>query len=84
MEKMMITDVNYKKEDWDLFFAFSMAASHMDLNNKISSVLAIELQPVTVTYPTFWKWDDHRLDATLGRRPTRSIVTRRSGTSQID
>ena len=25
--KMMIIDVNYKKEDWDLFFAFSMAAA---------------------------------------------------------
>ena len=25
--KMMRTDVNYKSDDWDLFFAFSMAAS---------------------------------------------------------
>ena len=34
--------------------------------------------------PKFWKWANQRLDATLGTRPTRSIVTRRSGTSQID
>ena len=32
--KMMITDVNYIKEDWDLFFAFSMAAAQMDPNVK--------------------------------------------------
>ena len=28
----MRTDVNYKKEDWDLFFASSMAASQIDPN----------------------------------------------------
>ena len=48
------------------------------------SVLAIEVEPVTVTDPKFWKWADHRLDATLGTRPNRFIATRNSGTSQID
>ena len=43
----------------------------MDTNNTKSSVLAMELQPVTTTDPTFWKWEDQRLDATLGTRPTR-------------
>ena len=80
----MRTNVNYKKEDWDLFFAFSMAAAQMDPNNKKESVLAMELEPVTVTYPKFWKCADQILDATLGTRPTRSKVTIRSDTSQID
>ena len=30
----MRTDVNYIKEDWDLFFAFSMAVAHMGPNEK--------------------------------------------------
>ena len=33
LEKMMRTDVNFIKEDWDLFFSFSMAAEHMDPND---------------------------------------------------
>ena len=78
---MMRTDVNYKKEDWDLFSAFSMSAAQMGPNDKKISVLAIEVEPVTVTDPKFWKWADQRLDATLGTRPTSSLVTRRSGTS---
>ena len=82
--KMMRTDVNYKKEDWDLFFVFSMAATQMDPNNKKNSVLAMEVEPVTVTYPKFWKWADRRLDATLGTSTKRSIFKIRSGTSQID
>ena len=55
----------------------------MDPNGK-SSVLAMEVESVTITDPKFWKWADQRLDATLGTIPTRSIVTRRSSTSQID
>ena len=42
------------------------------------------VEPVTAIDPKFWKWADQRLDATLGTRPTRSLVTSRSGTSQID
>ena len=56
----------------------------MDPNDKKSSILAMEVEPFTVTDPTFWKLTDHRLDYTLGTRPTRYVVTRRSGTSQID
>ena len=76
----MRTDVNYIKEDWDLFFAFSMAEEQMDPNDKKSSVLSMEVEPVTVTDPKFWKWSDQRLDATWGTRQKISIVTRRSGT----
>ena len=82
--KMIITDVNFIKEYWGLFFEFSMATALMDPNNKKSSALDMEVEPVTVTDQTFWKWADQRLDATLGTRPTRSIVARRSGTSHID
>ena len=81
---MIRTDVNFIKEDWGLFFEFSMAAAQMDPNDKKSSILAMEVEPVTVTDPKFWKWADQRLDATLGTRPTRSVVTRGSGTSQIE
>ena len=79
-----ITDVNCKKDDWVLFLIFSMAASLMDPNNKKSSFLAMEVEPVTVAYQKFWKWADQRLDATLVTSPTRSIVTRRSSKLQID
>ena len=40
--------------------------------------------PVTTKDPEFWKRADQRLDARLGTRPTRYLVTERSGTSQID
>ena len=43
----------------------------------------MKVEPVTVADPKFWKWEDQRLDATLGTRPKRSVVTRGSGTSQI-
>ena len=56
----------------------------MDPKYKKISLLAMEVEPVTVTDPTFWKWADQILDATLGTRPTISVATRRSGTSQID
>ena len=49
MGKMMRIDVNYKKEDWDLFFAFSMAAAQIEPNDQKNSVLAMEVEPVTVT-----------------------------------
>ena len=34
LETMMRTAVNFVKEDWGLFFEFSMAAEQMDPNNK--------------------------------------------------
>ena len=49
MEKMMRTDVNYIKEDWDLFFAFLMAAAQMDPKYNKISVLAMEVEPFTIT-----------------------------------
>ena len=61
-----------------------MAAAQMDPNDKKSSILAMEVEPVTVTDPKCWEWADQRLDATLVTRPTRSSVTRSSGTSKID
>ena len=83
LEKIIRTDVSFIKEDWDLFLGFSRAAAQMDLNKKIS-ILAIKVEPVTIIDPTFWKWADQILDATLGTSPTRYVITRRSGTSQID
>ena len=56
----------------------------MDPNVKKSSVLTMEVKPVTITDPIVCKWADQRLDSTLGTRPTRSKVMRRSGTSHID
>ena len=81
---MIRIDVNFIKEDWDLFFEFSMTAAQMNPNDKKSSILAMEVEPVTFTDPIFLKWADQILDATLETIPTRSVVTRESGTSQID
>ena len=81
---MIRTYVNFIKEDWGLFFKFSMATAQMDPNDKKIRILAMEVEPVTVTDPEFWKWADQRLDASLGTRPKISVITRGSGTSQID
>ena len=51
----MRTDVNFINEDWDLLLAFSMAAVQMDPNEKKRGVLVMEVEPVTITYPKFWK-----------------------------
>ena len=64
MEEMMRTDVNFKREDWELFFAFLMAAAHMEPNYKKRSVLSMGVEPVTATDPKFYKWSDQRLDST--------------------
>ena len=53
LEEIMTTDVNCKKENWEFFFSFSMAVAQMDPNNKKSGVLAMEVEPVTVTDPKF-------------------------------
>ena len=58
LETMIITDVNFIKEDWGLFFEFSIAKAMMDPNDKKISILAMEVEPVTVTHPKFWKWAD--------------------------
>ena len=50
------------------------------LKRKKSSVLAMEVEPFTVTNPKFSKWADKRLDATFGTRPKISIGMRMSGT----
>ena len=44
LEKMIRTDVDFIKEDWGLFFEFSMAAAQMDPNDQ-----------KTVSWP--WKWN---------------------------
>ena len=41
VRKMIRTYVNLIKEDWGLFFEFSMAAAQMDPNDKKSSILAM-------------------------------------------
>ena len=84
LEGITITDGNFQKEDWELFLEFTMAAVQMDKNNKKNSFLAMEVEPVTITDPKFWKWEDQLLDATLGTRPERYPVANRGGTSQID
>ena len=80
LETRIRTDVNLIKEDWGLFFEFSIAVAQMDPNDKNSSIFAMEVESVTVIDPKFWRWEDQRLDATLGTGPTRSVVTRGNGT----
>ena len=80
---MIRADVNLIKEDCGLFLEFAMASAQMDPKDQKISILAMEVEPVTVTDPKFWKWADHRLDAALATGPIRSVVTRGSGTSHI-
>ena len=50
-----------------MFFEFVTAAEQMYPNNRNISVLDMEVEQVTDTYPRFWKWADQRLDDTLGK-----------------
>ena len=65
LEKMMRKYGNLQNKYWELFFEFSMGVTHMDPNDKNSSVLAMEVDPVTTANTKFWKWKDQRFDATF-------------------
>ena len=56
LEEMMRTDVNFQKENWELFFEFKISASQMNPNGKKSSVLLMEVELVTAKDPKFLKW----------------------------
>ena len=84
LEETMRNYENYQKEDWELFFEFSMAASKIYPKYKKSSVLAIDVEPVTATDTQFWKLEDQLLDATLGTKLAQSPAANRGGTSQMD
>ena len=56
----------------------------MDPGDKNSSVLAMEVGPVTATDQLFLKLEDQRLDDTLVTRPTRFPVMDRGFISRID
>ena len=62
-----------------MFFDFSMADAQMDPNDNKSSFFAKEEEPVTAIYLFFWKWEDQRLDYTLGTKlaqsPTKNRVS---------
>ena len=79
LEEITRTDVNCQIKYWELLFAFVMVAAHMDPNYKKSSVMTMEVEPVTATYPSFCKWEYQILYATLGTRPTRYQFTDRGG-----
>ena len=51
----MITYGNFQNEDWEFLIEFAMVAANMDPNGKKSSVLDMEVEPVTTTDPKFWK-----------------------------
>ena len=84
LEEMMIKEGHFQKEDWGLFFKFEMVTAQMEPNDKKSSFLAIEVEPVTATDPKFYKWEYQRLYATLGTRLKISPVANRGGTPYID
>ena len=67
-----------------MFFEFSMVDSKMDPNSKMSSVLDMEVEPVTTTYQIFWKLEDQRLYDTLGTKPSRYPYTNRGSTEKMD
>ena len=55
LEEMTRNDANLQKEDWELLFEFYMAAEKVNPNDKKSSVLAMEVEPVITTDPKFCK-----------------------------
>ena len=70
---MMRTDVNYIKEDWYVFFAFSMSEAQMDPNDSKSSVLDMEVEQVTVTDQHFGSiCASHSLVDEIGRASSTS------------
>ena len=46
-----------------------MAAGQVDAPDKKSSMLSLDVEPVTATYEGFCKLVEHQLDATLGTNP---------------
>ena len=46
-----------------------MAAGQVDASDMKSSILELDVEPVTATDEGFWNWFDHRLDSTLGEKP---------------
>ena len=55
LEKIMRKYGNLQNKYWELFFEFSMGVTHMDPNDKNSSVLAMEVDPDTTADTKFWK-----------------------------
>ena len=80
----MINDDNCQKEDWELFFEFSMVEAQMDPYYKKISILDINVDPVTSTNPKNRKWSDHCLELTLGTKPAQSPVTNRGSTDYME
>ena len=80
LEYMTRTEGNLQEKYWELLLDFSMVAAQMDPNYKNRSVLSIEVEPVTATDLNLWKWEDQRLNATLGTRTKIFPVNNRSGT----
>ena len=80
----MITDGNCQKEYWEFFFGFEMSVAQIDPNDNKSSVLDMEVDPVTATDSKFWKRENQLLDALLRTIPTRYQVANRVGNSHID
>ena len=58
----------FQKYDWKLVNKFVIAAGQVDVSDKNSSMMALDVDPVTATYEGFWNWVEHRLDATLGEK----------------
>ena len=46
-----------------------MVSGQVDASDKKSSMLILDVYPVTATDEGFWNWVEHRLDAMLGTKP---------------
>ena len=80
----MRNDANFQKEDWELFFEFSMASAHVYPNKKKSIVLDMELEAFTTTDPIFLEMGRPLFEFNIGKNSARSPGTNKSGTSQMD
>ena len=58
---------NFQKDDWELFNKFVVSAGQVDDSYKKSSMMSLDMEPVTSTDEGSGNWVEHRLDATLGR-----------------
>ena len=62
---------------------FVMAAGQVDVLDKKSSILELDVGPVTATYQGFENWFEHQLDSTLVGKP-HNIAPDMTGPSQMN
>ena len=60
-----------------------IAVGQLDASDKKSSMLLLDVEPVTATYEGFWNWVDHLFYVTLGTKP-QNIAPSVAGPPQMN